>query len=106
MVNGGVRRGRNAGVEELQAAAEIGFTITMVDVKATRGESLALALVRASGRDPDAIQNDVLQVVEIHADERIAAVFTFDLEDFDAAIAGSTPDTSPAKRPPMRARGR
>jgi class 3 adenylate cyclase len=86
VVNGGVRHGRNAGIQELQAAADIGFAITMVDVKATRGDRLALTRVRASGRDPGAIQNDVVQVVEIDADERIAVVITFDVDDIDAAF--------------------
>ncbi|WP_231986256.1 nuclear transport factor 2 family protein [Mycobacterium sp. E2479] len=87
VVNGGLRHGRDAGIEELRAAADIGFTITMVDVRAARGERLALARVRAAGRDPAAIQNDVLQVVQIDSDERIAEVITFDLDDFEAAIA-------------------
>ena len=54
---------------------------------ATRGERLVLARVRASGRDPDAIQIDALDVIEIDADERIVAAVMFDLDDFDAAIA-------------------
>ncbi len=87
VVNGGVRHGREAGVGELQAAADIGFAISMVDVKATRGERLALTLVRASGRDSAAIENDVLQVVAVDADDRIAAVVTFDANDVDAAFA-------------------
>ena len=74
-------------VKDLQAAADVGFTITMLGAIATRGERLVLARVRAPGRDPEAIQNDALNVVEIDADERIVAVVTFDLEDFDAAIA-------------------
>ncbi|MGN6337233.1 BTAD domain-containing putative transcriptional regulator, partial [Mycobacterium sp.] len=86
VVNGGLRHGRDAGIEEMRAAADIGFNITMVDVRATRGERLALTRVRAAGRDPAAIQNDVLQVVQIDSDERIAGVITFDLNDFDAAI--------------------
>ncbi|OBA73140.1 regulator [Mycobacterium sp. 1554424.7] len=86
VVNGGVRHGRDAGIEEMRAAAEIGFAISMVDVKATRGGRLALTRVRAAGRDPAAVQNDVLQVIKTDADERIAAVITFDIDDFDSAI--------------------
>ena len=59
----------------------------MVSAIAIRGERLVLARVRASGRDPKAIQNDALNIVEIDADERIMAAITFDLDDFDAAIA-------------------
>ena len=74
-------------VKDLQAAADVGFTISMVSAIAIRGERLVLARVRASGRDSEAIQNDALNVVEIDAEERIVAAVTFDLEDFDAAIA-------------------
>ena len=81
------QHGRDVVVKDLQAAADVGFTISMVSAIAIRGERLVLARVRAAGRDPEAIQNDALNVVEIDADERIVAAVTFDLEDFDAAIA-------------------
>ena len=81
------QHGRDVVVRDLQAAADVGFTISMVSAVAIRGERLVLARVRASGRDPKAIQNDALNVVEIDAEERIVATVTFDLEDFDAAIA-------------------
>ena len=81
------QHGRDVVVKDLQAAADVGFTISMVSAMAIRGERLVLARVRASGRDPKAIQNDALNVIEIDAEERIVAAVTFDLEDFDAAIA-------------------
>ena len=81
------QHGRDVVVKDLQAAADVGFTISMLSAIAIRGERLVLARVRASGRDPKAIQNDALNVVEIDAEERIVAAVTFDLEDFDAAIA-------------------
>ncbi|OBI22318.1 hypothetical protein A5712_12835 [Mycobacterium sp. E2327] len=87
VVNAGTQYGRDSVINDLQAAAEVGFTISMVSAIAVRGERLVLARVRASGRDPEAIQNDALNVVEIDAAERIATTVTFDLEDFDAAIA-------------------
>ena len=80
------QHGRDVVVEDLQAAADVGFTISMVSAMAIRGERLVLARVRVSGRDPEAIQNDALNVVEIDAEDRIVAVVTFDLEDFDTAI--------------------
>lgn len=86
VVSAETQRSRDAVVRDLQAAAEVGFSISMVSAIATRGQRLVLARVRASGRDPDGIQNDALNVVEIDADDRIANVDTFDLEDFDAAI--------------------
>lgn len=73
-------------IRDLRAAAEVGFMISMVSAVAIRGERLVLARVRASGRDPDAAQNDAFNIVEIDADDRIANVVVYDLEDFDAAI--------------------
>ena len=53
------------------------------------GERLVLSRARTSGRDQraEAFHTDVLDVVEIDADERIAALVVFDPDDFDAAIA-------------------
>ena len=87
VVHAANQHGRDAVVKDLQVAADVGFTLSMVGAMAIRGERLVLACVRASGRDPGAIQNDAFNVVEIDANERIMAVATFDLEDFDAAIA-------------------
>ena len=51
----------------------------------------ASSLSRApiSGRDqrPEAFRTEVLDIVEIDADKRIAAIVVFDLDDFDAAFA-------------------
>ena len=57
-------------------------------VIATRGERLVLIRVRYSLSDkrPDAFHIDVLSVVEIDADERIAAFVMFDPDDIDAAF--------------------
>ena len=57
-------------------------------VIATRGERLALIRVRFSGDDqrPEAFHTEVLDVVEIDADDRIAARVMFDLDDIDAAF--------------------
>ena len=87
VVNAGIQHDRDAVIDDLQAAADVGFTISMLGAMAVRGERLVLARVRAAGRDPEAIQNDALNVVEIDAEKRIATLFVFDLEDFDAAIA-------------------
>lgn len=87
VVNAGVRHGRDAEIEDLQAAADVGFTITMSGVVAIRGARLALVEVRASGRDVEASQDVALNVVEVDGDERIAAAVVFDLDDFDSAIA-------------------
>ena len=81
------QHGRDAVIKDLQVAANVGFEISMLGVMAIRGERLVLARVRAAGRDPKAIQNDALNVVEIDTDDRIVAAATFDLEDIEAAIA-------------------
>lgn len=86
-VNTGIRYGRDAGIRELQATAEVGFTIIMSGAMATRGERLVLTRVRASGQDSEAVQNDALNVIEIDADQKVVAAVVFDLEDFDSAIA-------------------
>ncbi len=87
VVKAEIQHGRDVVVRDLQAAAGVGFTISMLSVMAIRGERLVLALVRASGRDAETIQNDVLNIVEVDADERIATVVVYDLEDLDAAVA-------------------
>ena len=98
VVSAETQHGREAVIRDLQAAADVGFAISMVSAMAIRGERLVLARVRASGSDPEAIQNDALNVVEIDTADRIAKVATFDVEDFDAAIAELDSGTSQAKR--------
>ncbi len=87
VVNAGIRTGRDAAIEDLRVAAEIGFTYKMLSVTATRGDRLALMRVRAVGRDPEAIADEVPNIVEIDSDGRIAAAVVFDLDDIDAAFA-------------------
>ncbi|ORA97076.1 regulator [Mycobacterium mantenii] len=87
VVNAGIQQGRASVIQGLQAATDVGMAISVVSAIAIRGERLVLARVRASGRNPETSQNDALNVVEIDANERIAVVVVFDLEDFDAAIA-------------------
>lgn len=86
IVNVGIRYGRETAVGDLQATADIGFALTTSGVTATRGERLALVRVRGSGADPEAIQNDALNVVEVDADGRTVAVVVFDPDDIDAAF--------------------
>ena len=68
--------------------ADIGATNMTSAVIATRGERLALSRIRFSGRDqrPEAFHTEVLGIVEIDADDRIAARVAFDLDDIDAAF--------------------
>ena len=57
-------------------------------VIATRGERLALTRVRFSSRDqrPEAFDTEVLNIVEIDADDRVAACVVFDPDDIEAAF--------------------
>jgi hypothetical protein len=89
VVSSGVLRGRDIDIANIQATADVGVTDLTQTVIATRGERLALARLRLSGRDqrPEAFHTEVLGIVEIDADNRFAARILFDLDDFDAAIA-------------------
>ena len=89
VVNAGFRRDRAAEIKDFRSAADLGVTNATSDVIATRGERLVLIRSRLSRSDeePESFHVDLLWVVEIDADDRIAAWVTFDLDDFDAAIA-------------------
>ena len=73
----------------VHAYATVGTENVKSTVIATRAQRLALNHYRFSGRDqrPDAFRVEMLAVVEIDADERMAAVVVFDIDDIDAAIA-------------------
>ncbi|SOX54901.1 regulator [Mycobacterium ahvazicum] len=86
VVNAGDRGSRETVIEDLHVAADLGFAIWMVDVVAVRGQRLALTRVRACGRDPETVQNDAFNIVEIDADQRIVSIVVFDLDDTEAAF--------------------
>ena len=89
VVNAGVRRGRDAAVQDAHANADLGAKDITSTVIATRGERLVLlrAQYSSSAQRPEAFHVDVLNIYEIDANERIAAIVTFDPDDFDTAIA-------------------
>ena len=88
MVGAGVRHGRDAEIANLRAIADIGITSVTSTVIATRGERLALSRDRFSRRDqePEAFPVEVLAVVEINADNCIAAGVAFEPDDIEAAF--------------------
>ncbi|QPG68766.1 BTAD domain-containing putative transcriptional regulator [Mycolicibacterium mucogenicum] len=87
VVNAGVRNGPDAAVQDLRIAAEVGLVADVVlTTLASRGARLTAYRLRASGKETDDIQVDLLQVVEVDAEERVAAVVVFDLDDSDAAF--------------------
>ncbi len=72
----------------MRATADVGTQNVTSTVIATRGERLAAHARRYSGRDhgTDAFLTEVLVIAEINADNRIAAIVVFDLDDIDAAF--------------------
>ena len=85
----GVRHGRDAQVANTQAIAELWSTNVTRSVIATRGRDLVLVRITFSRSDEGvkAFLAEVLMIVEIDADEKLASMVTFDLDDLDAAIA-------------------
>ena len=82
VVNSGIQDGREANVANMRALADLGVMNMTSEVIATRGNCLALSRIGSA-----AFQTEVLNIVEIDADELIVAVVGLDLDDFDAAIA-------------------
>ena len=89
VVGAGIQRGRDARDGGHANNRRLWVTNVSSTIIATRGERLVLMRTRFSGSDqgPGAFLTDVLGLVEIDTDERIVAIVSFDLEDFDAAIA-------------------
>ena len=85
----GVRRGRDAVIADWRATADVGVQNIASTVIATRGERLALNRYCFSGHDepPEAFRTEVLGVIEVDNDRRIAACVMFDLDDIEAAFA-------------------
>src|SRR3984957_6009932 len=86
VVNAGIRRGRDAEIANMQAAAEVGITYTAFVVIAVRGERLILTRASVGGGGSAEFTADVLSVVEINSHSQIAAFVIFELDDFDDAI--------------------
>ena len=89
VVNAGIRRGRDVEIANMQTLAELGVAEARSVVIATRGQHLALLRTRFSGRDlgPQAFNTDVVDIIEINADNRITARVAFDPDNVDAAFA-------------------
>ncbi len=88
-VNAGLRRSAGGDIEDLRAAAGAGFATITAAVIATRGDRLALAVARASASGVDeseTFHGDAMNLIEVDADGRFAAVVVFDLADFNSAI--------------------
>lgn len=88
VINADLQIGRDAFIENFRIAADLGATQSPTSI-ATRGERVVLTRARFSlnGGAPDEFGLDLLHVIEIAADNRIAATVTFDPDDTDAAVA-------------------
>lgn len=88
VVSGGVRRGREAWLLNLQEVINVGVKNFDAHVVAIRGERLALSRTRVSGsgRGPDVYGLELLCLNEIDVDGRITAGIVFDVDDIDAAF--------------------
>ena len=88
VVGAGVRSGRDAIIASVRAVADVGITDITSTVLATRGRRLALSRERFSGSDQraGAFYADVLGIVEINADDRIAVRVAFDPDNLEAAF--------------------
>nr|WP_256364324.1 BTAD domain-containing putative transcriptional regulator [Mycobacterium sp. GA-1285] len=88
-VNGGIREGLSAEIESMRTTAGLGVTDVKTVPIAVRGQRLALSRSRFLGRDrgPGGFYTDLLGIVEIDEDQRIAARVIFDTDDLDAAFA-------------------
>lgn len=82
IVNAGIRHGREAGIEDMRAIADLWPDNLSTTLVAVRGDRLALSRVRSSET-----QDELLNIVEIDADDRIAALVAVDVDDVDAAFA-------------------
>ena len=89
VVGAGVRHGRDAEIVDLRAIASLRIAELTSTVMATRGERLVLVRCRFAFGDqgPEGFVGELLGVAEINADEQIVAAVSFDLDDFEAAIA-------------------
>jgi hypothetical protein len=88
VVGAGVRHGRDAQIADMRAMADLWITNVTFTVMATRGRRLVLGSARFSDREqgPEVFLTELVNIVEIDADERIVASVAFDVDDVDAAF--------------------
>ncbi|MGA5543808.1 BTAD domain-containing putative transcriptional regulator [Mycobacterium sp. NPDC051198] len=88
IVSTGIRRGRDAALEDARAVAGLGVRNTAATVIAIRGERLALRRSRYANRDEqaDGFHVEILEIIGLDGHGLIAHVVTFDSDDFDSAV--------------------
>ena len=89
IVNAGVRQGRDVHIADSRTAAEVGAEKATSSFIATRGKRLALARIHSFNRGfrADEDSAEVVGIVEIDTNNKIAAIMLFDLDDIDAAFS-------------------
>ncbi|AMD53819.1 hypothetical protein ATO49_02940 [Mycolicibacterium fortuitum subsp. fortuitum DSM 46621 = ATCC 6841 = JCM 6387] len=89
IVSTGIRRGRDAALEDARAVAELNVRNTLATVIAIRGERLALRRSRYANRDEqvEGFHVEILEIIGLDSQGLIADVVTFDSDDVDAAFA-------------------
>jgi len=88
VVGAGIRRGRDAEIAEVKTTAGLGTkSVTAIPI-AVRGQRLALMRIHFAGRDqrPEAFRSEILAIVELDADNLMAARLVFDAHDIEAAF--------------------
>lgn len=84
--NAGIRRGRDAMIANMRTGADLGARSITSTVIATRGDRLVLRRLGFSGEGPAGFHAELLGIAELDADQRIAVVIQFDIDDLDAAF--------------------
>ena len=88
VVGAGVRRGRDAEIDDLRAFTGIGMPNVASTGLAMRGDRLLLSHSTVWGGDsrPSGVQIDMLAITEVDVDGRILRLVMFDPDDLDAAF--------------------
>jgi hypothetical protein len=89
VVGAGVQLGRDVNLANIRATLDIGIENVTLTTIAIRGERVVLDRVRFSPRDQasEPFHSEILRVLEIDAEQRLAAAILFDPDDTDAALA-------------------
>lgn len=87
-MNAGVRHGRDDHIAEMRVVGEVGDRERCGDRHGDRGARLALTRICGSNRGTGAgeFSAEVLNIVEIDAENRISARVGFDVDDIDVAL--------------------
>lgn len=89
VVGAGVRRGKGAAIDEMQATAALGVMSLEPTILATRGDRLLLIRVQAGAdQSPEAFHTHVINLLEVDDSGRFCVAMVFDPpDDLDAAFA-------------------